>query len=107
VSGIVARQVEVGVDVVNDGEMGKVSYVTYVTERLSGFRGKGSFPTLREVQDFPEWAQATGFDQAGRLLNTAKCESFMTAASPGVISLFLQNGTTRATRRTSVHSPTR
>ena len=39
VRGIVARQVEVGVDVVNDGEMSKIGYSTYVKERLTGFGG--------------------------------------------------------------------
>jgi hypothetical protein len=39
VKGIVRRQAENGVDVVNDGEMGKVSYSTYVVTRLSGFGG--------------------------------------------------------------------
>jgi len=116
----VARQVRAGVDVVNDGEMGKVSYATYVTERLSGFGGEGSFPVLREVQEFPGWAQAAGLDRTAELLHTCACvdevryvnraplesdianlkeaanrhsphDVFMTAASPGVISVFLQN----------------
>jgi 5-methyltetrahydropteroyltriglutamate--homocysteine methyltransferase len=43
VDDIVARQKQLGVDVVNDGEMGKVSYSTYVTDRLSGFGDKGTF----------------------------------------------------------------
>ena len=34
---IVRRQVELGVDVIDDGEMGKPSFVTYVIDRLSGF----------------------------------------------------------------------
>jgi 5-methyltetrahydropteroyltriglutamate--homocysteine methyltransferase len=120
VNDIVARQVQLGVDVVNDGEMGKVSYSTYVTDRLSGFGDTGSFPVLREVQEFPEWGQASGFDQVDQLLHTQACigdvayvnrepleadlanmkaaveassptEAFMTAASPGVISMFLEN----------------
>jgi 5-methyltetrahydropteroyltriglutamate--homocysteine methyltransferase len=120
VDNIVARQVQVGLDVVNDGEMGKVSYSTYVTGRLSGFGGKGSFPPVREIEDFPEWGQATGFDQLDQLIHMQTCvadvayvnrepleadianlkaaveasspgEAFMTAASPGVISLFLEN----------------
>ena len=39
VADIVARQVEVGIDVVSDGEMGKISYATYIKDRLSGFDG--------------------------------------------------------------------
>src|SRR4051794_17600500 len=37
---IVARQVEIGVDLVSDGELSKPSYATYVTERLTGFGGE-------------------------------------------------------------------
>jgi 5-methyltetrahydropteroyltriglutamate--homocysteine methyltransferase len=116
----VARQVSAGIDVVNDGEMGKVSYATYVTERLSGFGGEGTFPMLSEAQEYPGWAQASGLDQTASLLHTSSCigevayvneeplrreianlkaaaerhsphEVFMTAASPGVISVFLSN----------------
>ena len=39
VAEVVARQVEAGVDVVNDGEMSKPSYATYVKDRLDGFGG--------------------------------------------------------------------
>src|SRR5437899_191601 len=39
VAEIVRRQMETGVDIVNDGEMGKPSYSTYVKDRLSGFDG--------------------------------------------------------------------
>ena len=40
VAGIVRRQAEVGVDVINDGEMSKPGYSTYVADRLSGFAGQ-------------------------------------------------------------------
>src|SRR5690349_16147982 len=39
VAEIVRRQTEAGIDIVNDGEMGKPSYSTYVKDRLSGFDG--------------------------------------------------------------------
>jgi 5-methyltetrahydropteroyltriglutamate--homocysteine methyltransferase len=53
----VRRQLEAGVDIVNDGEASKPSYATYVTERLTGFDGE---PVTREwsgrsFQDFPEY----------------------------------------------------
>src|ERR1700738_655915 len=56
--GIVAKQVEVGVDVVNDGEMSKVGYSTYVKERLTGFGGSqtmahGSSFALADLLDYP------------------------------------------------------
>ena len=36
---VVARQTKAGIDIVNDGEMGKPSYATYVKDRLAGFEG--------------------------------------------------------------------
>ncbi len=53
---LVRRQIEVGIDIVNDGEASKLSYATYVTERLSGF---GEERPLRHqsrgVAEFPEF----------------------------------------------------
>lgn len=57
VSEVVARQVALGIDVVSDGEMGKVSYATYVSERLTGFGGaehKGH--VAQDLADFRELA---------------------------------------------------
>lgn len=117
---IVRLQSEVGVDVVNDGEMSKPSYSTYVTDRLSGFT-----PEVTErrpppgAQDFPEFFKRIS-DRVSRALSTGVCsgpvtyvghqavttdvanlrtamsgatvqEAFMTSASPGVIALFLTN----------------
>jgi 5-methyltetrahydropteroyltriglutamate--homocysteine methyltransferase len=64
VSDIVRRQVDLGIDVVNDGEFGKTSFVSYVNVRLGGFAPRGNaggspFATSREVRAFPayyEWA---------------------------------------------------
>ena len=53
----VARQRDAGIDIVNDGEVSKPSYATYVTERLSGFDGE-PVPVQwrgREIEDFPEY----------------------------------------------------
>jgi 5-methyltetrahydropteroyltriglutamate--homocysteine methyltransferase len=120
VADVVARQVQSGIDVVNDGEMGKVSYATYVTERLSGFGGKGTTLRIADMDDYPEWAHSSGFDQVDQLMAMPACvddvayanrapleadienlraavqassprDAFLSAASPGVISLFLQN----------------
>ncbi|MBV9134055.1 MAG: hypothetical protein JO318_15240, partial [Chloroflexi bacterium] len=59
VRAIVRRQVEAGIDVVNDGEMSKVTYATYVTERLTGFDGESREPVRQpaEAVDFPEYYQ--------------------------------------------------
>jgi 5-methyltetrahydropteroyltriglutamate--homocysteine methyltransferase len=120
VAGIVRRQAEAGIDVVNDGEMGKVSYATYVTERLAGFGGAGKALELGDARDYPGWAKMSGFDDSSAMLALPACvdeirytgidavradianleaatadadveEVFLSAASPGVISLFLEN----------------
>jgi 5-methyltetrahydropteroyltriglutamate--homocysteine methyltransferase len=120
VEGVVQWQVDAGIDVVNDGEAGKVGYSTYVTERLSGFGGTGGFGTMQDVREYPEWAHSAGFDDVNSLLVLPACigdiryadrgpleadianlkaaaerskphDVFMSAASPGVIALFLQN----------------
>src|ERR1700719_2210956 len=60
---VVRRQAEAGLDVVTDGEQGKVSFLTYVKERLAGFdqvEGETLLPPSwqREIDDFPEYYQA-------------------------------------------------
>src|SRR5579859_1901401 len=122
VKGIVAQQLEVGVDVVNDGEMSKVGYSTYVKERLTGFGGSqtmahGSSIAPADLLDYPGFAQrrsrpvdlmlpaCTGpIEVADRaavhkdvahlkaaLVDKQPAGVFVSAASPGVISLFLAN----------------
>ena len=56
VAEIVRRQGEMGLDGINDGEMSKPSYATYVKDRLTGFGGES--PPYRDIyaEDFPEWA---------------------------------------------------
>lgn len=122
VNEVVQRQADIGLDLVNDGEMGKISYVTYVRNRLSGFNGTasgdipsadlGDYPKLaarnaqsrtsaeRPACDGPIAFQGTQAVQqdldnlrdtiiaAGR----TPADAFMTAASPGVVALFLDNG---------------
>ena len=41
------READAGVDVLNDGEMSKPSYATYVKDRLTGFGGEGSMEGVR------------------------------------------------------------
>src|SRR3954452_6875994 len=57
VAWVVGQQVEAGVDVLNDGEMGKIAYSTYVKDRLSGFDGEGRMVGLGDIVDFPEFGQ--------------------------------------------------
>jgi 5-methyltetrahydropteroyltriglutamate--homocysteine methyltransferase len=57
----VRKQRQAGVDVVNDGEMGKVSYSTYPTARLTGFEAGMHMPRRprQDALDFPEWDAET------------------------------------------------
>jgi 5-methyltetrahydropteroyltriglutamate--homocysteine methyltransferase len=117
VAAVVKSQSDAGVDVINDGEASKIGYSTYVRERLSGFSGKGRGLTIWDLHDVPEFAQRSlaGLDPQtpactgpivylGRaaleedIANLQKAvegqtptELFMTAASPGVISIYLEN----------------
>ncbi len=68
VADIVRKQVELGIDVVDDGEYGKPSFVTYMNERLGGFevdKGTGAvshWAKSREALSFPEfYASPQGF----------------------------------------------
>ena len=109
----VRRQTAIGIDVINDGEMGKVGYATYVTARLSGFNGQN--PVARgnvEQSLFPEYYQWRPLTTVGlsrplctnavawhgseqvradierlqtALAGAGVAEGFMSAASPGVI----------------------
>ncbi len=121
VAEVVKRQLEVGLDVVNDGEQGRSQYATYVKERLAGFEGERlvrSRPRLDDL-DFPEYAQHRShqsstsmaqptcsgpiawkdWDAVQQDINNLKAaadeaeteEVFMTSASPGVIANFLPN----------------
>ena len=57
VAEMVRRQVEAGIDIVNDGEMSKPSYATYVKDRLSGFGGTGNSFVFQDLIGFPETAK--------------------------------------------------
>jgi len=120
VSETVRRQVEAGVDIVSDGETSKISYATYVKDRYAGFDGDSPRNAPADLKQFPTFLQRLADDGGtptyarpmcvgevkskgqGELekdianLKSAMVEhgverGFMNAASPGVISLFLQN----------------
>ena len=115
VSETVLKQVGVGVDVVNDGEVGKPGYTVYVKERLTGFDGEEPAPGApsREVEDFPEYHSRAARSRRGvrqptctgpvawkdrdavdrdiaslksALVGVEPDEVFMTAASPGNVA---------------------
>ncbi len=120
VAEVVRRQVEVGIDVVSDGEMGKISYATYIKDRLSGFDGDTPREPGQDLVEHPRLLQ-----KLARLGSTAsyrrpRCvagirvkdlapmqediahmkaavaaagpaEAFINTASPGTIALFQPN----------------
>jgi 5-methyltetrahydropteroyltriglutamate--homocysteine methyltransferase len=78
VAEIVSRQVDLGIDVIDDGEFGKPSFVSYVNERLGGFEPETQGPRQnpwagsREAQSFPEfYAATTGAARPARMICTA------------------------------------
>ena len=120
VAEVVRRQVEVGIDMVSDGEMSKISYATYIARRLAGFAGDTPREPGQDLVEFPGLlrklaergatakyrrprcvAAVTVKDRKPletdiRNLNAAAAAAhptgtFMNAASPGVIALFQPN----------------
>lgn len=116
----VRKQVEAGIDIVSDGETSKISYATYVKDRYTGFSGDSPRNAPQDLKMFPGFlkrlADDGGTPQYARPMCTGEVKSkgqgeleldiahlkagmaahgakrgFMNAASPGVISLFLQN----------------
>src|SRR6201987_3216291 len=55
VANVVRQQADVGIDVVSDGEMSKISYATYIRHRLTGFEGDSARPTPQDLDDYPEY----------------------------------------------------
>ena len=123
VTEVVQKQADVGVDVLNDGEQSKAGYATYVMDRMTGFGGDSPVLPRSDWADFPEAHErimsslavitrpaCTGpvASKGGNEVQTdianlkssvaaAKSEeAFMTAASPGVIALFLSTSITPA-----------
>ena len=120
VSATVGKQVAAGIDIVSDGETSKISYATYVKDRYSGFSGDSPRNAPADLKMFPGFLQrladdggtpqyarpmctgdirSKGQDELLKDINNLKAamadhgaqRGFMNAASPGVISLFLQN----------------
>jgi len=120
VADTVAKQKAAGVDIVSDGETSKISYATYVKDRYTGFSGDSPRNAPADLKMFPSFlerlANEGGTPKYARPMCTGEVRSkgqgelekdidnlkaamaeagvergFMNAASPGVISLFLQN----------------
>jgi len=55
VDDVVRKQAEIGIDMLSDGEMSKISYATYIRHRLTGFEGDSPRPTPLDLEEFPEY----------------------------------------------------
>jgi 5-methyltetrahydropteroyltriglutamate--homocysteine methyltransferase len=120
VAEVVRKQAAAGLAVVDDGEMSKPSYATYVKDRLTGFGGASHPLEYQDLVDFPGMARRVFGDPGRARRRTPACtgaigvrdgtaaavdvkhlrtalasvkveEGFLTAASPGVISLFFRD----------------
>ena len=54
---IVKKQIELGIDIVSDGEMSKISYATYVKDRIDGFSGESERKAPKDLDDFPSFKE--------------------------------------------------
>ena len=117
---IVKKQIDLGIDFISDGEMSKISYATYVKDRIDGFSGESERKAPQDLDDFPTFkeriARTGGTPTYTRPCCTNELKikdklsltkdinnfkkaldennhklGFMNAASPGVISAFLPN----------------
>jgi 5-methyltetrahydropteroyltriglutamate--homocysteine methyltransferase len=120
VAEVVAKQAAAGIDLINDGEMSKPSYATYIKDRLNGFGGTGNTFVYQDVHEFPMLEKRVFGDPGRSRRKTPACNApisvrdheaaridadnlkatlggvkatggFMSAASPGVVSLFFRN----------------
>ena len=57
VNEVVKKQINVGIDIVSDGEMSKISYATYVKDRLDGFSGESERKAPKDLDDFPSYKE--------------------------------------------------
>lgn len=117
---VVAKQREAGVDVPSDGEMSKISYATYIGERLTGFEGDSPRRVPADLAEIPAYSQRLASSGGTPTYKRPRCtgpiavrtleplrddlrrfrtameasgyaEGFMNSAAPGVIALFQPN----------------
>jgi len=117
---VVGKQAETGVDVVSDGEMSKISYATYIKDRITGFEGDSPRQPPKDLEEFPGFLERQAgsggtptyrrpccvgdihvkdmgpvtedIEQFTAALESSNVvQGFMNAASPGVIALFQPN----------------
>ena len=120
VDAVVAQQCDAGVDVVSDGEMSKISYATYIKDRITGFEGDSPRSPPSDLEEYPGFLQRQATSGGTPTYRRPQCvgeirvkdsapleedlanfraavdrhspkEAFMNSASPGVIALFQPN----------------
>ena len=120
VADVVRKQAAAGVDLINDGELSKPSYATYIKDRLNGFGGTGNTFAYKDLAEYPRLAERVFGDPGRSRRKTPACNApisvrdpaaaradvdnlkaalaavksaggFLSAASPGVVSLFFRN----------------
>ncbi len=120
VANVVRQQASVGIDIVSDGEMSKISYATYIRHRLTGFEGDSARPTPQDLDDVPEFRDKLVKEGASAKYQRPICkgpilvkdltalhtdiahmkdavagakvaDAFMNAVSPGTIAVFQPN----------------
>jgi 5-methyltetrahydropteroyltriglutamate--homocysteine methyltransferase len=115
----IAAQVEVGIDVGNDGEQARESFFTYVQHRMTGFGGTSQRSLMRDLLEHPDFlelalprrertqvslmhapAAIAAVSYRDRSELDAECalvagapfaQTFMTAASPGIVAAAMEN----------------
>jgi len=116
---VVTEQMNAGIDIGNDGEQARESFVTYVQHRMTGFGGRSDRPIMRDLVDHPDYMELAAPRFARMKVNLmaapaavadvtyrdtteveAECalvagapfaETFMTAASPGIVVSAMEN----------------
>src|ERR1700716_3210588 len=75
VAEVVGKQVAAGIDLVNDGELSKPSYATYIKDRLAGFGGSGNTFVYQDLADFPNLARRGFGDPRRSRRKTPRCNA--------------------------------
>ena len=120
VEDVVAHQIQAGLDIINDGEMPKPSYATYVKDRLNGFSGTANTFVFQDLAAYPNLTARVFADAGRKHRRTPACNGpvsmrdmnaprrdaqrlkgslkgktpvglFLNAASPGVVTFFFRN----------------
>ena len=119
IAGVVHKQVECGLDIINDGEQGRTDYTVHVLKRLTGYEGESAppmgtgepeFPELAEILkhfaspfqhrpacnapvDWKDWTAAQADIDLAKvaLADAESVDIFMTSPSPGQIARYLKN----------------